>query len=109
MALNNLAWALAVVPAAALRDGAEALKYARKACEITDWKYSYALGTLAAAYAETGNFDEAVKWQQKAIEIGMPEDDLPAARDRLRRYQQGEPFRLSEKTSEVPEELSVEK
>jgi hypothetical protein len=106
MALNNLAWALAVVPAAALRDGAEALKYARKACEITDWKYPYALSTLAAAYAETGDFVEAVKRQQKAIEVGMPDGDLPAARDRLRGYQQGKPYRLSEKTPGVSEESS---
>jgi tetratricopeptide (TPR) repeat protein len=108
-AYNNLAWFLAVCPIGELRDGVQAITFARKACDLADWKAPFFLGTLAAAYAETGNFDEAVKWQQEAIEIGMPEEDLPAARHRLRRYQQGKPYRLSEKTSEVPEELSVEK
>ncbi|HYA79178.1 MAG TPA: tetratricopeptide repeat protein, partial [Candidatus Nitrosopolaris sp.] len=59
-ALNNLAWLLATAPEAALRDGHEAVRLAEHACQLTGYKEALLIGTLAAAYAEAGRYDDAV-------------------------------------------------
>jgi len=92
LANNNLAWLLAIAPDAKLRDGKKAVEYAKKACELTNWKVAYCLGTLAAACAETGNFDEAVKWQEKGIELGLGPKDLKEAKKMLDLYKQKKPY-----------------
>lgn len=73
-AINNLAWLLATCPKAQLRDGQKAIEYAKRACDLTNWKHPYILGTLAAAYAETGDFDNAVKYQQQADSLYSEKD-----------------------------------
>jgi len=55
-ALNNLAWLLATSADDSLRNGAEAVRAAERACRITGYKEVVPLGTLAAAYAEAGRF-----------------------------------------------------
>jgi tetratricopeptide (TPR) repeat protein len=65
-ALNNLAWILATYPRAELRDGREAVRLAERACVLTGDNNPSELGTLAAACAETGQFQLAVKTAQKA-------------------------------------------
>jgi tetratricopeptide (TPR) repeat protein len=76
--LNNLAWVLATSPEAKLRDGRRAIKLAIEACKLTNYKAAYILSTLAAAYAETGDYATAIKWSTKAVEIGdkQYDDDL---------------------------------
>ena len=64
--LNNLAWILVTQPDAALRNGAEAVELASRACELTAFGQPVFLGTLAAAYAEAGQSDKAVETAQKA-------------------------------------------
>ena len=54
--LNNLAWILAANSDATLRNGAEAVALAERACKLTDYKEALLVGTLAAAYAEAGRF-----------------------------------------------------
>jgi tetratricopeptide (TPR) repeat protein len=73
--LNNLAWVLATSPEAELRDGKRAVELATKACEVTDYKAPHILSTLAAAFAESGNFDTAVEWSQKAVDLNDPQAD----------------------------------
>jgi len=68
-AINALAWTLATSANAAFRDGARAIDLAQKACELTDWRSAGAMDTLAAAYAETGKFDQAVETARKALEL----------------------------------------
>jgi Flp pilus assembly protein TadD len=84
--LNNLAWIRATDPRAELRNGTNAVILAARACELTRGSQPAFLGTLAAAYAEIGNFDEAVKWAQKAHDVAAADaeaaqksNDLSAA------------------------------
>jgi protein O-mannosyl-transferase len=67
--LNDLAWLLATCPDAHLRDGVQAVKYAERACELTHYRKTMAVGTLAAAYAEAGRFDDAIAAAQKACAL----------------------------------------
>jgi serine/threonine protein kinase/tetratricopeptide (TPR) repeat protein len=63
-----LAWRQATYPSAAIRDGAKAIENATKACELTDWNDGAYLDVLAAAYAEAGDFDNAVKHVRQATQ-----------------------------------------
>jgi tetratricopeptide (TPR) repeat protein len=65
-ALNNLAWMLATSPDNTLRNGTRAVELADRACELTEWKQAFMMGTLAAAYAEAGRFPEAIAMAEKA-------------------------------------------
>jgi tetratricopeptide (TPR) repeat protein len=67
--LNNLAWLLATHPDARNRDGAEAVRLADRACELTGRREAVLLGTLAAAYAEANRFPDAVKAAEEAIAL----------------------------------------
>jgi tetratricopeptide (TPR) repeat protein len=65
-ALNNLAWTLAASPQAQFRNGAEAVRLATQACELTKYQNPTLLGTLAVAYAEVGHFPEAISFAERA-------------------------------------------
>jgi tetratricopeptide (TPR) repeat protein len=92
---NGLAWVLAVCPDSKVRDGKKAVEHAREACELTQWNNASYLDTLAAAYAESGSFGEAVQWQKKCLELNVlhPTDAVQGARDRLGLYEQKKPYR----------------
>jgi len=94
-ALNNLAWTLAANPAAELRDGTQAVKCAERACTLTGYKETMMIGTLAAAYAEAGRFDEAMATAQKACAqataAGKPEL-LKMNEQLLELYRQHQPY-----------------
>jgi tetratricopeptide (TPR) repeat protein len=87
-ALDSLAWDLATCQQADLRDGKKAVGFATKACELSGWKDSTALDTLAAACAEAGDFESAVKWESKGLEILNPSSkDIADYKKRLVLYQ----------------------
>jgi spermidine synthase len=74
-ALNNLAWLLATTADPKLRNGGEAVRAAETACAITQYKHTRLVGTLAAAYAEAGRFEEAVTTGQKACELASASNE----------------------------------
>jgi tetratricopeptide (TPR) repeat protein len=74
-ALNNLAWLLATGPDAGLRKGNEAVNFAKRACELTRFQQPGMLGTLAAAYAEAGRFEEAVAQAEAAAQLALAHGD----------------------------------
>lgn len=77
-----------------LRDGKQALQAAKQACELSDWNEWISIATLAAAYAETGDFESAVKWQTKAMDMSRPaeERDQRDNETRLALYKAGKPY-----------------
>ena len=89
---NNLGWIMATNPGAQYRNAQAAIRHATKACELTSYDDAGYLDTLAAAYAEAGQFDEAVKWAKKALDKVSPEQK-EAIGERLQLYEMKSPFR----------------
>ena len=93
---NSLAWLRATCPDDELRDGKQAVALATKACEASGWKSWGILDTLAAACAETGDFEAAAKWERKALEL-VDENEKAAFQARLALYEAGKPYREVER------------
>lgn len=100
--LNNLAWVLATSPKDDIRNGKRALELGLKACEISEYKEAHILSTLAAGYAEIGDFENARKWSAKAVEIGQAEgnEQLEQLKKELENYKQDKAWREEQKTEE---------
>jgi len=90
-AYNSLAWLFATAEEKKVRDGNRAVELARKACELSDWKHPRYLDTLAAACARDGQFEEAVKWQRKAL-VSNDHDDEKTFQERLKLYKERKPW-----------------
>ena len=80
LALQNKGWLLATAADKRFRDGKQAMQAAKAACELNDFKQIADLMTLAAAHAESGNFKEALGWQEKVIEMTEGEQKAFAER-----------------------------
>ena len=92
--LNSAAWFKSTCPDGSFRNGREALEEIKKACELTKWEDAPQLDTLAAAYAEVGDFSEAIKYQTKALSLtSTMEKEAKQMQVRLRLYQNHKPFR----------------
>ena len=91
--LNDKAWLLATSPDGKLRDGAQAVELATRACTLGNWTNAGWLDTLAAAYAEAGNFDKAIETQEKALKLATAtlRGEFEA---RLALYREQKPYRL---------------
>ncbi|MBX7166767.1 MAG: tetratricopeptide repeat protein [Pirellulales bacterium] len=79
-ALNRLAWLLATCPSAPQRDGAQAVALAESMCRQTDHPSAGMLDTLAAAYAEAGDFATAIATATRAIDLARQHGDETAVR-----------------------------
>ena len=93
MPLLNRAWLWATCPAAKYRDGKRAVASATRACELRGWKDPYGLDTLAAAYAEAGDFAKAVVYQRVANDLYQGEQARRKGEERLALYKEGKPYR----------------
>jgi tetratricopeptide (TPR) repeat protein len=91
--LSALAWVLATCPAEGIRDGSRAVELAQRACELTNWKDAV-LDTLAAASAESGQFDRASEWEREAVSLAG-EKETKEYRERLDLYGNRKPYRDS--------------
>jgi tetratricopeptide (TPR) repeat protein len=93
--LNNLAWLLATGPDAHIRDGVQAVRYAGRACELTHYQKTIYIGTLAAAYAEAGRFDDAISMAEKACTLASAAGEhglLKRNQDLLASYLKHQPY-----------------
>jgi tetratricopeptide (TPR) repeat protein len=93
---NNLAWLLATCADASLRNGDQAVELARQANEPSAGTDPVILDTLAAALAEAGRFNEAIRTGQKALELARvagQQDLVKELNGELKRYAAGLPCR----------------
>lgn len=96
--LNNLAWILATCPAARFRKGVEAVRLAERARELTRGSHAGILDTLAAAYAETRQFERARETARRGMEIARNarEDRLVSVLAKsIALYEQGRALRVA--------------
>ena len=91
---NNLAWIFATCPEPKFRDGKRAVELATEACEMSEWEYAFCLDTLAAAYAECGDFNKAIPLQEKANILYPDEENKRKGNERLSLYHQAKPYRI---------------
>ena len=91
---NQLGWLWATVPDPDVRNGRQARECATRACELTEFQEPGFLDTLAAAHAECGEFDDARKWQRKAVELAA-DDQKADYQTRLDLYADGVPYRAA--------------
>ena len=92
---NNLAWLLATSSDSNFRNGEEAVKWAEHACALTSFAQAPVVGTLAAAYAEAGRFEDAVATAEKAIGVAQAagQNDVSERNRQLRDlYRARKPF-----------------
>ena len=94
--LNELAWLLATYPDATVRDGQNAVRFAEHGCVLTGGKNPTLLSTLAAAYAETGRFSEAVNKAEEALSLARSagnEDVVTLSENLLTWFRANRPYR----------------
>jgi tetratricopeptide (TPR) repeat protein len=94
--LDNIAWMLATCPDPRVRNGAEAVKLAERAVELSRANDLVALDALGAAYAEVGRFAEAAEAARRALGLAARSDERPlieALKGRIALYAANKPFR----------------
>lgn len=90
---NYLAWLRATCPDRAVRDGEAAVRWAKRACELSKWEEANIVDTMAAAYAEAGDFSKAAAFQEEALWMdGVTQKDRAGMEDRLALYREHKSF-----------------
>ena len=95
LALVNLAWILATDPSDHVRNGPEAVTLAERACHLTQFRDPSFLVTLAAAYAEAGRFEDAIRTAGEARDLARTAGNQKLAgknQKLLEMYRAGKPY-----------------
>ena len=95
-AMSNLAWVFATSPNQSLRDGHNAVELAEQALRLSGGRIPILFRTLAAAYAESGRFAEAIKTAQQGIELANSQRNSGIATElqgNIILYQERQPLR----------------
>lgn len=95
---NNYSWLLSTSTVDSVRDGKKSLELALKAAELTEYKEAYILSTLAAAYAETGDFEKARETIQKGIDCCKDETMKQSIQKEADSYKANKPWREEAKS-----------
>jgi Flp pilus assembly protein TadD len=74
---NNLAWLLATCPDSSVRNGSKAVDLAQRAIRLSGGNHATYYGTLSVAFAEAGQFDQAIDAGQKAVSLAVAENNKP--------------------------------
>ena len=91
---DHLAWVMATSPDSSVRNGEKAIHAAKTACRLSQGTNFRHRATLAAAFAENGQFDDAVREQKASIQLA-PNDKKSLLRRRLQMYRNEEPYHES--------------
>ena len=92
--MEQFAWLLATCSEAEFRDGLQAVSLGETLCELSEWKEADYIDTLAAAYAEAGNFNQAVKYQERCLELLDKDVEQTEYTERLALYRAGKPYHI---------------
>lgn len=99
--LNNLAWVLATSTDDKVRNADRSIEIGTKACELTKYEKPHILSTLASGYAEKGDWETAIKWSTKAVELGAKEEDVSEQlKKELDSYKEKKPWREKQEIEE---------
>jgi tetratricopeptide (TPR) repeat protein len=93
--MNNLAWLLAASKESTIHNPDKAVRLARQACELTNYKKPDLLDTLSVAYAATGDFSKAIETAKKALELCQSSEQNTLKKEienRLVLYKAGRPY-----------------
>jgi tetratricopeptide (TPR) repeat protein len=91
---DELAWFFATCPDNRSRNGTEAVSVAKKACELSHWERPGCYDTLAVTYAELGDFDQATKYEKRALnDSSLAPKEREERERRLALFEQQKPFR----------------
>jgi tetratricopeptide (TPR) repeat protein len=94
--LRDLAWVLATAPEPELRDAAQAVELAKRACALTGYRAIEPLDTLGVCHAAAGEFAEAIRAAEQALRVARAAGQAAIAEkimERIELYQQGSPYR----------------
>ena len=95
-AKSNLAWVFATSPEGSFRDGARAVQLAEQALRLSGGKNPIIFRTLAAAYAESGRFPEAIETAKRGVELANSQGNASLAaelQNNIVLYQTARPLR----------------
>jgi tetratricopeptide (TPR) repeat protein len=108
--LNNLAWVLATSPEDSVRNAERSIEMGTKACELTKYQKPHILSTLAAGYAEKGDWETAKKWSAKAVELGAKDEEVDQQlKKELESYKEKKPWREKQEVEENKKPLGKSK